>query len=75
MVHSLFWVLLILGSLSHESLLVLHVAVILVQVVKVRLCLLPFADVSAFVEDGVRCGHVPSSHVRQCTSWLPNPGC
>lgn len=63
MVHGLFWVL--LGDFSHEILLVLHIGLILVQVIKVRLCLLSFADISAFMEDGVKFSHVPSSHVRQ----------
>lgn len=72
-VHSLSWELLMLGSFSLESLLVLHIGVILVQAIKIRLCLLSFADVSAFMEDGVKFSYVPSSHVRHCISSLPNP--
>lgn len=68
MVCSLFWVLIMLGSFSHESLFVLHIGVILVQMIKVRLCLLAFADMLALMEHGVELSHVPSSHGRLCTS-------
>lgn len=76
MAHSLFWVLLILGSFFHGSLLVLHIGVIHVQVIEVRLCVLSFADVSAFMEDGVKFSHVPSSqtvYILTPQPWLLVP--
>lgn len=39
------------------------------QMIKVRLCLLSFADVSAFMEDDVKFDHVPSSQ----TAYILTP--